>query len=146
MFTRRNMLKTTAAVGAGLCAGGLSARGDAKVKTTQPKPKGFFTLDKRAGRWWLITPEGEDILQLTTGPARDYWPAFSPDGTKIAFTSDRSGNYDIWVLDLASMELTQITDSRSTDNQPCWSPDGSALLFASMRRGSQDLWLYTFEE
>ncbi len=39
------------------------------------------------------------FTQITFNPARDYYPSWSPDGTKIVFCSDRSGNGDIWVID-----------------------------------------------
>jgi hypothetical protein len=64
MLTRRNMLRTTAAVGVGLCIPKFNRRLHATVKTTQPQPEGFFTLDKRDGRWWLITPEGQPFFSI----------------------------------------------------------------------------------
>lgn len=65
MITRRNMLKTIAGtIGASLCATGFSRHLYAEAKTTQPHAKGFFTLDRRHGRWWLITPEGQPFFSI----------------------------------------------------------------------------------
>jgi Tol biopolymer transport system component len=49
---------------------------------------------------WVIPTEPEGVAtQITTDPARDYQPAWSPDGAWIAWQSDRSGNYEIWIID-----------------------------------------------
>lgn len=59
--TRRRFLASSVAAAAGLSLGDL---GHAAVKTTQPEPKGFFTLDKRHDRWWLITPDGKPFFSV----------------------------------------------------------------------------------
>jgi len=64
MITRRKILKTATALGASLCIAGFTRRPGAKVKTTQAQPEGFFTLDRRRGHWWLITPEGRPFFSL----------------------------------------------------------------------------------
>jgi hypothetical protein len=64
MITRRIMLKRTMAAGASLYVTGLPRRLDAQIKTTQPQPSGFFTLGRRRGRWWLITPAGRPFFSL----------------------------------------------------------------------------------
>ncbi len=58
---RRTFLTTSAAIAAGLSLGG---RSRAAEKTTQPEPKGFFTLDKRRGRWWLISPDEKPFFSV----------------------------------------------------------------------------------
>ncbi|MBN1827534.1 MAG: ankyrin repeat domain-containing protein, partial [Deltaproteobacteria bacterium] len=77
----------------------------------------------------------------TTHEAADHHPVWSPDGSKIAFASDRSGNYDIWIVSAAGGEPTQLTFHESDENQPCWSPDGSRIAFMSKRSGTQDIWI-----
>jgi Tol biopolymer transport system component len=64
----------------------------------------------------------------------------SPDGSKIAFTSNRSGNADIWVVSSSGGRPRQITIDRAEDWGPAWSPDGTEITFASDREGSFDLW------
>ena len=59
-------------------------------------------------------------VQLTFNNAFDGQPSFSPDGSKIIFTSDLSGNSDVWVMDADGSNLTQITTEAWIDSQPCW--------------------------
>jgi Tol biopolymer transport system component len=65
----------------------------------------------------------------------------SPDGRRLAFSSDRSGNSDLWVLSLDGGELRQLTDDPTPDWQPAWSPDGREIAFYSYRSGNRDLWV-----
>ena len=68
--------------------------------------------------------------QITTDPADDGNPSWSPDGTMIAFDSDRSGNYDIWVIPAIGGEATQITTDPADDRSPTWSPNGTEIAFS----------------
>lgn len=63
-------------------------------------------------------------------------PAWSPDGTKVAFHSDRGGNYDIWVVNVDGSGLTRLTASNDSDGYPVWKPDGTRIAFI---RGNE-LW------
>ena len=73
---------------------------------------------------------------MTTGPFDDREPHWSPDGKSIAFSSDRSGNYDVWILEIASSRLRQITTNPANDYFPTWSPDGREIAFVSSRTPS----------
>jgi Tol biopolymer transport system component len=61
----------------------------------------------------------------------DFTPAFSPDGRHIAFTSDRSGNMEIWVSDLDGTNAVQLTSIGAVSAVPTWSPDGELIAFHS---------------
>lgn len=101
---------------------------------------------------WAVAPDGSNQRQLTSGPFDDREPAWSHDGTRVAFSSDRgssisagqadagSGNYNLWVLDLATGRLTQVTTDRADDFMPTWSPDDRELAFISTRAGGQTIW------
>jgi Tol biopolymer transport system component len=78
---------------------------------------------------------GTAILNLTNHPAEDYQPAWSPDGEKIAFASDRDGDFDIYIMNADGSGVTQLTDDPAWDEHPSWSPDGSSIVFASSRDG-----------
>jgi Tol biopolymer transport system component len=100
-------------------------------------PKGdLVTFESYSGgtfHIWVMKPDGTGIKQLTTGHGDDRDPRFSPDGAKIAFSSDRAfkGSYDIWVVDVASGQLTQKTSGLDDEYEPAWSPDGKELAFVS---------------
>ncbi|MEJ2627021.1 MAG: CHAT domain-containing protein, partial [bacterium] len=84
----------------------------------------------------------KDVLQITTHPASDTDPTVSINGKWLAFTSDRSGNRDIWIKKLPHGKVTQITTSPTDDYQPCWSGNGKWLVFVSCRRDALgDIWL-----
>ncbi len=68
-------------------------------------------------------------------------PAFSPDGRKLALTlSSRTGNLDVYTLDLATSELTRLTKSSAIDTEPSWSADGQTLYFNSDRSGGPQVY------
>ena len=97
----------------------------------------------RSGNWdiWMMNPDGTELEQLTTNPAGDYGPALSPDGTKVAFYSNRAGNPDIYVLDLQAGVITPLTtDNPESDSDPTWSNDSSEIAFASRRGGYDAIW------
>src|SRR5689334_7264332 len=92
--------------------------------------------DKRTHLWTVDAATGADT-QLTSG---DDWndadPQWSPDGTRIAFVSDRTGkeydnghNKDVWVIASEGGPLTKISDHDFDDSQPRWSPDGKRIAF-----------------
>jgi Tol biopolymer transport system component len=75
-------------------------------------------------------------LPLTTAPGLEQDPAWSPEGTRIAYTSDESGNMDIWVRQIAAGQRLNLTkDYTGYDGKPAWSPDGEWIAFVSDRDG-----------
>jgi Tol biopolymer transport system component/imidazolonepropionase-like amidohydrolase len=100
-------------------------------------PKGdLVTFEAYSGgtfHIWIMKPDGSGVRQLTNGHGDDREPRFSPDGTKIAFSSDRAfkGSYDVWVVDVGSGKLTQRTSGPDDEYEPAWSPDGTEIAFVS---------------
>ncbi|MCL4819642.1 MAG: serine/threonine-protein kinase [Vicinamibacteria bacterium] len=86
------------------------------------------------GRWGNAAP-------LTEGPFSDRQPAYSPDGRWLLFSSNRSGNLDVWRLSRESGELQRLTDHEAQDWDPASSPDGRRLLFSSNRSGRFQIWM-----
>ena len=82
---------------------------------------------------WTMRPDGTALKQITTGHGDDREPRISPDGTTVAFSSDRAfkGNYDIWTADIATGALKQITSAEDDEFEPTWSPDGKSIAFVS---------------
>ena len=90
-----------------------------------------------------VALEGEtssDGQRLTQGNARDRQPAFSRDSRRLVFSSNRSGNLDIWTLDLDDGSLRQLTDDQADDWDPAFSHDGSQILWSSNRGGHLEVW------
>jgi len=82
-----------------------------------------------------MSPDGSDAMRLTTNSAGDFGPSWSPDGSKIAFWSDRDGNSEIYVMNADGSEQTRLTDNSASDQEPAWSPDGRRIAFVSSRDG-----------
>jgi len=78
---------------------------------------------------YTIPARGGEPRQLTTNPAGDYGPAWSPDGGQIAFHSLREGTRDIFTMAADGSGLTRRTDAPSHELDVDWSPDGNALAY-----------------
>lgn len=71
--------------------------------------------------------------RLTTNWSQDVDPAWSPDGSKLAFASDRSGRFQIYVMRADGSRVRRLTRDAANDTQPAWSPNGSRIVFSSDR-------------
>src|SRR5213592_1872984 len=109
-----------------------------------------FVSDARLGQYdiCLINTDGSGFVQLTTSLADDSWPAWNPDGTKIAFQSNRNltpgGNgsqLDIYVINADGTGETRLTTDTTNEAQPAWSPDGTKIAFVSDRDGNNEVYL-----
>ena len=69
-------------------------------------------------------------LRLTTNPAADFDPTWSPDGTRIAFRSQRDGNDEIYVMNVDGTCQANLTNDSVNEWSPAWSPDGTRIAFA----------------
>lgn len=77
---------------------------------------------------------------LTQHPANDRYASFSPDGRRIAFESDRNGNWEIFLMDERGGQLIQLTTHPVGGRRPSWHPDGRKILFESTRDGATALY------
>jgi TolB protein len=82
-----------------------------------------------------------NMRQITRGPGGDYQPNWSPDAREIVFFSSRSGNADIWKVDVASENLTQLTHEPSLEINPFFSPDGKEIAYQSDVSGRLEVWV-----
>ncbi len=81
---------------------------------------------------FVVNADGTGLRQLTTNKVDDMTPAWSPDGTKIAFASD----YQIWVMNADGTGLKRLTPEDGSSNiEPSWSPDGKMIAFSSIGQG-----------
>jgi Tol biopolymer transport system component len=93
------------------------------------------------------------LTRLTEHPGLDTGPRWSPDGSRIAFSSDRDGNEEIYIMELDAGQqgagtgaLTRLTDDPARDTAPAWSPDGSLIAFESDRAGNVDIFVTDLED
>ena len=109
----------------------------------------FAILKQNAELWRLpvdpatgtATGAPEQVVAASRENTRGVW---SPDGTRIAFGSDRTGEMNLWLLSLEDGRSRRLTTG-GWDYQPNWSPDGRSLVFFSGRGGGIDIWRYDFE-
>jgi TolB protein len=78
---------------------------------------------------FVADADGSNARNLTNDPAYDGWPAWSPDGTKIAFASNRRGNQRIYVMNADGTGVQPIVHREGRATAPSWTPDGRSLYF-----------------
>lgn len=90
---------------------------------------------------YKMTYDGTVVERITDGPhgAMNVEPAISPDGKRLAFSSDRSGQPMIWVVELEGKKLKRITFAGKYNSTPSWSPDGKKLVFAGWESDHFDI-------
>lgn len=110
---------------------------DGSIAFMSQVPEEIVTRDDQGKLWrqfremptiWRLSPDGS-MTMLAEGIS----PAWSPDSEQIAFSSDRQGTFDIYIMDRDGSNLTQLTSGNAVDVEPCWSPDGRWLAFATDR-------------
>ena len=103
----------------------------------------FFETEYVDSSLYLMNADGTNITQLTNVPGADFDPAWSPDGDRIAFTSIRDGNKQIYTLDVASLAVTRLTrtESEIDTSQPAWSPDGTMIAYMVKRVDTYQVWV-----
>ncbi|MDP8969307.1 MAG: hypothetical protein M3N52_02140 [Actinomycetota bacterium] len=91
---------------------------------------------------FTMNADGSNQVRLTENNFQDSLPSWSPDGTKIAFNTNRdNGDFEIYVMDVDGSNQTRLTNSPGEDAHPMWSPDGSKIVFHSRRTGNLDIFV-----
>jgi len=102
-----------------------------------PSPIAYFQDSATVG---LVDTNG-GLTTLTGLRGATDTPVWSPDGRKIAYVSNRAGNYEIYVRDLQTGTEVNVTNSTASDRSPAWSPDSSQIAFDSDRYGRGNIYL-----
>jgi tricorn protease len=95
------------------------------------------------GDIWTVREDGTALRRITDHPGRDVHPVLSPDGTMIAFTSNRTGPYNVFVIPATGGEARQLTWNTHSDSPVTWTPDGTKIVVHGPPRDSFNSWLYT---
>jgi len=90
---------------------------------------------------YVINADGTGETPLTSDTTNEGQPTWSPDGTKLAFITDRDGNNEIYVINADGTGLRRLTADPADDEQPAWSPDGAKIAFVSNRSGRLNIWV-----
>jgi uncharacterized protein YjdB len=96
------------------------------------------------GIWQTRLAVLDTLLPILVDSASNSQPAFSPDRTRIAFSSnrgERDGNFDLFVMNADGSGIRRLTTDRGTDSEPAWTPDGTGIVFTSARSGVPQLYL-----
>ncbi len=93
------------------------------IKSSLTDPSNIYTLDS----------SGSGLTQLTQSDGNNTEPSWSPDGTKIAFVSDRDGNYEIYTMNADGSDQEIFISDPARDTHPTWSPDGTMIAFETDR-------------
>ena len=129
------MKKLLIGIAGATCVVSIMAQGlsPAKPSFAEPgiSPDGSTIAFVSGGDIWEVPARGGDARLLVSHPATESRPLFSPDGKRLAFTSTRTGNGDVYVLALASGDLTRLTFDDANELVTGWSADSQSVLFQS---------------
>lgn len=81
------------------------------------------------------------LTQITEGPANEIGAAYSPDGSRIVFASDRDGNFELYVVDADGANARRLTETTSNEAEPAWTPDGAQIVYQTDAAGAIQVWI-----
>ena len=94
----------------------------------------------RDGEIFTINQDGTNQTNITNNAANDSSPSYSPDGTKITFSTSRDGNNEIYRMNADDSSLVRLTNNSASDISPNYSFDGTSIVFVSERDGNPEIY------
>jgi len=94
-----------------------------------------FVQESQDSNIWGVNLETGAKTEVIASTLNEWSPAWSPDGKRIAFISDRSGYAELWVADAGGSHSVQLTDSKAGAAEPRWSPDGRRIAYSAISGG-----------
>jgi tricorn protease len=117
-----------------LCAlAAIGAAADEPLLLQKPTLSKTHIVFVYAGDLWSVPRDGGDAVRITSGTGVETDPAFSPDGTHIAFTGEYDGNVDVFVVPASGGVPKRLTWHPAPDRVLGWMPDGKRIIFSSVR-------------
>jgi Tol biopolymer transport system component len=110
-------------------------RGSMQLWFPDPSPDGLWLTCYSMGNQrhiFIVRTDGTDLRDLTDDANRYFWPRWSPDGKRIAFSSRRTGNYELWLINRDGSGLQQLTQGHESPgaHYSPWSPDGARIAYS----------------
>lgn len=105
--------------------------GEILVTSTREGTADIFAFDRAST---------DRFVAVTSGAGDDIGAAYSPDGSRIAFGSNRDGNFEIYVADADGGNPTRVTSTPANETEPAWTPDGQRLAYQSDASGAPQIW------
>lgn len=110
-------------------------------------PRMVYVRSFRDSKIWRVEssatgrPASAPPVVAISSTRMDSTPQLSPDGRRVAFASDRSGRWEVWVTDPDGSSAVQLTSLGADSGAPCWSPDGKRIVFQSNPEGQFDVYV-----
>src|SRR5271169_1209106 len=130
-IVRQLLLATLVILVAISCRKIASAQSDPPLLLRFPAVSKTQIVFNYAGDLWIVNRDGGNARQLTSGIGSETLPAFSPDGSMVAFTAEYDGNLDVYVVPGAGGVPRRLTFHPADEDVLGWTPDGKGILFSS---------------
>ena len=104
------------------------------VVPQMPVPKGLFVSDRSGSKDVFVVYDDASVANVTSNNSADYFPSFSGDKARVLFTSEMSGNREVYVMNVDGGAVLNLSNSLAADEGPRFSSDSSRIVFSSVSR------------